>query len=97
MCRIYTCINKLFYNKLSNLKNPLVEYTFMVHWVVRSILLGGLMGYFSFQPVLNNWFNKESGICCPDYGMVHIKDLLLLIEKSSPFSDNSGFPLLLSE
>ena len=33
----------------------------------------------------------------PDFGMVYIKDPLLLIGKSSPISGGSGFPLLLSE
>ena len=32
----------------------------------------------------------------PVYGMVYIKEPLLLIEKSSPCSGGSGFPLLLS-
>ena len=33
----------------------------------------------------------------PVYGMVHIKEPLLLIGKSSPCSGGSGFPLSLSE
>ena len=33
---------------------------------------------------------------CPVYGMVHIKEPLLLIGKSSPYGD-SGFPFSLSE
>ena len=46
--------------------------------------------YFSFQPVLHDWYY-------PVCGMVHIKEPLLLIEKSSP-CDCSGYlngPLLL--
>ena len=38
----------------------------------------------SFQPVLQDWCNKGHGMCYPVCGMVHIKDLLLLIKKSSP-------------
>ena len=50
----------------------------------------------SFQPVLHDWCNKGCGICYPVCGMVHIKELLLLIRKSSPCG-SSRFPLLLSE
>ena len=54
------------------------------------------LSYFSFQPVLHNWCNKGCGMCYPVCGMVHIKDPLLLIGKSSPCG-GSGFPLSLSE
>ena len=50
----------------------------------------------SFQPVLHDWCNKGHGMCYPVCGMVHIKEPLLLIEKSSPCG-GSGFPLSLSE
>ena len=52
--------------------------------------------YFSFQPVLHDWCNKGCGMCYPVCGMVHIKEPLLLIGKSSPCG-GSGFPLSLSE
>ena len=55
------------------------------------------LSYFSFQPVLHDWCNKGRGMCYPVCGMVHIKEPLLLIEKSSPYSGGSGFPLSLSE
>ena len=55
-----------------------------------------LLSYFSFRPVLHDWCNKGHGMCYPVCGMVHIKEPLLLIGKSSPCS-GSGFPLLLSE
>ena len=45
-----------------------------------------MVGPFLVQPVLHNWYNK-------DCGMVHIKDPLLLIEKSNPCSGSSRFPL----
>ena len=54
----------------------------------------GTMGHrinFLFQPVLHNWCNKGCGICHYVCGMVHIKDSLLLIEKSSSSSDGSRF------
>ena len=51
----------------------------------------------SFQPVLYDWFNKDHGMCYPIYGMVYIKDPLLLIGKSSPCSGGSRFPLSLFE
>ena len=54
------------------------------------------LSYFSFQPVLHDWCNKGCGMCNPVCGMVHIKEPLLLIGKSSPCG-GSGFPLSLSE
>ena len=55
------------------------------------------LSYFSFQPVLNDLSNKSRGMCYPVCGMMHIKEPLLLIGKSSPCSGDSGFPLSLSE
>ena len=43
------------------------------------------------QPVVHNWFIKGRGMYCSVYGKVHIKDPLLLIEKSS-LCGGSGFP-----
>ena len=54
------------------------------------------LSYFSFQPVLHNWCNKGHGMCYPVCGMMHIKEPLLLIRKSSPCG-SSRFPLSLSE
>ena len=74
-----------------------VERSLMVRWVVGSILHGvDPLSYFSFQPVLHNWCNKGRGMCYPVCGMVHIKELLLLIVKSS-LCGGSGFPFSLSE
>ena len=42
------------------------------------------------------WCNKGCGMCYPVCGMMHIKEPLLLIRKSSPCG-GSGFPLSLSE
>ena len=50
----------------------------------------------SFQPVLHDWCNKGRGMCYPVCGMVHIKEPLLLIDKSS-LCGGSGFPFSLSE
>ena len=69
----------------------------MVQWVVGSILHGvDPLSYFSFQPVFHNWCNKEHGMCYPVCGMVHIKEPLLLIGKSS-LCGGSRFPFSLSE
>ena len=69
----------------------------MVRWVIGSILRGvDPLSYFSFHPVLPNWCKKGCGMCYPVCGMVHIKEPLLLILKSSPCG-GSGFPLSLSE
>ena len=53
-------------------------------------------GPFSFQPVLDDWCNKGRGMCYPVCGMMHIKEPLLLIGKSS-LCGGSGFPFSLSE
>ena len=69
----------------------------LVQWVVGSILHGvDPLSYFSFQPVLHDWCNKGCGMCYPVCGMVHIKEPLLLIDKSS-LCGGSGFPFSLSE
>ena len=47
-------------------------------------------GYFLFQPVLHDWCNKGCGMYYPVCGMVHIKEPLLLIEKSFLFHYLSG-------
>ena len=74
-----------------------VERSLMVRWVVGSILHGvDPLSYFSFQPVLHDWCNKGLGMCYHVCGMVHIKEPLLLIDKSSLCGD-SGFPFSLSE
>ena len=67
------------------------ECSIMVRWVVGSILHGGLI-----EPVLHDRCNKGRGMCHPVCGMMHIKEPLLLIGKSSPCG-GSGFPLSLSE
>ena len=54
------------------------------------------LSYLSFQPVLHHWCNKGRGMCYSVCGMMHIKEPLLLIGKSSPCG-SSGFPLSLSE
>ena len=74
-----------------------VERSLMVRWVVGSILHGVKpLSYFSFQPVPHDWCNKGRGMCYPVCGMVHIKEPLLLIDKSS-LCGGSGFPFSLSE
>ena len=74
-----------------------VERSLMVRWVVGSILHGvDLLSYFSFQPVLHDWCNKGCGMCYSVCGMVHIKEPLVLIDKSS-LCGGSGFPFSLSE
>ena len=61
----------------------------------RSFMVDSL-NYFSFKPVPHDWCKKAVGMCYPVYGMMHIKEPLLLIGYSSPCGD-SGFPLSLSE
>ena len=54
------------------------------------------MSYFSFQPVLHDRCNKGRSMYHPVCGMMHMKEPLLVIGKSSPCG-GSGFPLSLSE
>ena len=101
---IYLCI-WIYIDLICNCSEPLwgaggsseVERLLMVQWVVGSILHGvDPLSYFSFQPVLHDWCNKGCGMCYPVCGMVHIKEPLLLIDKSS-LCGGSGFPFSLSE
>ena len=48
------------------------------------------LSYFSFQPVIYDRFNKGHDKCYPVCGMMHIKEPLLLIRKSSLYG-RSGF------
>ena len=45
---------------------------------------GGPIELFLVHPVIHDWCNKGRGMCYPVCGMVHIKEPLLLIEKSGP-------------
>ena len=51
------------------------------------------LSYFSFQLVLHDWYNKGRGMVYPVCGMLHIKELTLLIGKKIPSNCTSGFPL----
>ena len=67
----------------------------MVQWVIGSILYCGPNEQF-LAPALCSITSKGYGMCYPIYEMIHIKELLLLIGKSSPFG-GSGFTVSLSE
>ena len=62
--------------------------------MVRALFTYGLdpLSYFLFQQVLHDWCNKGRGMC---YSVYRMKELLLLIRKSSPCG-GSGSPLSLS-
>ena len=62
--------------------NFVLEHLLIVLWVVVDLL-----SYFSFQSM----FNKGCGMCYPDCEMVHIKDSLLIIKKSSPCNGTVRF------
>ena len=76
--------------------SSVVRASLMVRWVVGSIHGVDPLSYFSFQPVLHDWCNKGHGMCYPVCGMMHIKEPLLLIGKSSPCG-GSRFPPSQSE
>ena len=77
-------------NELDSEMYVLVWFT--VHYI--SFMVDPL-SYFSFQPVLNDC-NKGCGMCYPVCGMIHIKEPLLLIGKSSRCG-SSRFLVSLSE
>ena len=86
---IYVCMYVCMYMSM---------YVCMYICMYRNQILHGVdpLSYFSFQPVLHDWCNKGRGMCYPVCGMVHIKDPLVLIDKSS-LCGGSGFPFSLSE
>ena len=67
----------------------------MVRWVVGLILHGGPIELFLIPASAPDWCSKGCGMCYAVCGMVHIKDPLLLIGKSS-LCGGSGFPLAIS-
>ena len=90
----FDCPPDVVFNYLGAGRSSEVERSLMVRWVVGSILHGvDPLSYISFQPVLHDWCIKGRGMCYPVCGMVHIKEPLLLIDKSS-LCGGSGFPYL---
>ena len=69
-----------------------VERPLMVLWVVGSIPHDRPI---SRSRQCSKIHITKAVICYPVYGMMHIKDILLLIGKSSPCSGGSGFPLVI--
>ena len=61
--------------------SSVVECLLMVRWVIGLILHGGLIELFLVPASAPRWCNNGCGMCYPAYGMVNIKDPLLLIEK----------------
>ena len=93
---ILTCIAGIYWLGGAG-RSSVVERSIMVRWVVGSILHRvDPLSYFSFQPVLQDWCIKGRGMCYSVCGMVHIKEPLLLIDKSSIYG-GSGLPFSLSE
>ena len=68
----------------------------MVRWVVGSILHGGPIELNLVPTSAPDWCNKDHGMYYPVCAMMHLKEPLLIIGKSSPCG-GSGFPLSLSE
>ena len=58
--------------------------------------MGGPIELFLVPASAYDWCNKGRGMYYPVCGMMHIKELLLLIRKSN-LCGGSGFPLSLSE
>ena len=69
----------------------------MVRWAISSILDRGPIELFLIPAGSHDWCNKGCGMCYHVCGVMHIKDPLMLIEKSNPCSDGSGYPFSLSE
>ena len=96
-----TMCGELCYEVGTKIKHFLPSFLFLM---VRAFTHGAMchridpswvdpLSYFSFQPMLHDWCNKGRYPVC---GMMHIKEPLLLIGKSSPCG-GSGFHLSLSE
>ena len=103
--RVFHCGYKIFLVKTLTQWPPNVHNNGEVQtaaWCIHQITVGSILhgvdplSYFSFQPVLHDWCNKGRGMCYPVCGMVHIKEPLLSIGKSSLCGGN-GFPFSLSE
>ena len=71
MC-VYVCMYIYLYNGKSVVCDGSLGRPFMVD----------PLSYFSFHPLFHDWYNKGRGVCYPVCGMVHMKEPLLLIEKS---------------
>ena len=69
----------------------MLKHLFMVWWNVGSFPHSR---NFTFQPVLHDWCNKGCGMYYPVSGMVHIKELMLLLKMSGPPSVTSRFSYL---
>ena len=102
-CLLYKILlqNALYYKTHFITKHTLLQNTlyYKTHFITKHTLLQNALyykTYFSFQPVLHDWCNKGRGMYYPVCGMVHIKEPLLLIGKSS-LCGGSGFPFSLSE
>ena len=65
--------------------------SFMMRWVVGSILHGGPIELFLIPASAPRLVHQDRGMCYPVCGMMHIKEPLLLIGKSSQCG-GSGFP-----
>ena len=81
---------------LSTLSMTFHDFPLFLSVVISPSSSTSLSPIFSFQPVHHDRYNKGCGMCYPVCGMVHIKEPLLLIGKSSPCG-SSGIPLSLSE
>ena len=74
-----------------------VKHLLMMRWVLGSILHGEPIELF-LVPASAPWrYTKGGSMYYPVCGMLHIKEPLLLIGKSRPWSGGSGFPPKLSE
>ena len=90
---IWRCTRDIFLEREVGLW---LERWFMVRWVVRSLLLGGPIELFLFPASVQRLVYKGRSMYYPACGMMHIKEPLLLIGKSS-LCGGSVFPLSLSE
>ena len=74
-----------------------VSYLFLfISYIFIDICMRIKCFFFFFFFFFNDWCNKGRRMCYPVCGMEHIKEPLLLIDKSS-LCGGSGFPFSLSE
>ena len=66
----------------------------MARWIIKSIPHGGPIELFLVPALFHDWCNNGRGMCYSLCGMVHVKDLLPLIERSSLCSGSNGYLII---
>ena len=90
---IYACYYSIIYPSIHSSIVHSKEFTYLVY-AEMGRLINSSLSYFSFQPVLHDWYSKGCSVCS---AVLHIKDPLLLVRKSSSCNCGSRFPQAVPE